>query len=202
VHHTAALLFYGDAAQSAGILLLIDRSNRIARHRAPQSLAASLPVRLAESLGAMSELTRRRDRDASQESWRVFFRDVCVGSISIRTGNPATTDPWAWQCGLPPRGHEAGTAEDFFKARAAFDAAWQRLRPKITEADLEDYRRDRDRTARKYALFDAGLRPPAPEWEPGKPCSIWMKCRCGVIFNSHQLDDTVVHVSHLNARPE
>jgi hypothetical protein len=68
---------------------------------------------------------------------------------------------------------------------------------KRTEADFQEWRDHRDSTAQNYALWDAGKRSPPLEWEPGKPCSIWMKCQCGAIFNSHRLDDTVVHVPHL-----
>ena len=28
--------------------------------------------------------------------------DVRVGSIAVRSGNPADTDPWGWSCGFYP----------------------------------------------------------------------------------------------------
>jgi hypothetical protein len=150
----------------------------------------------------MPVLTRRRDRNANQETWLIFYDgDVRVGSIGLRSGNPTTTDPWSWSCGFYPGSDpgdcSSGTAETFWEARNAFEAAWRVFLAKRMEADFQAWRDQRDWTAQKYALWDAGLRSPPPEWEPGKPCSIWMKCRCGVIFNSHRLDDTVVHVPHL-----
>jgi hypothetical protein len=72
--------------------------------------------------------------------------------------------PSAGSCGFYPISHrglrEDGTAPDLFKARAAFEAAWHRLLPKVTEADLAEYRRQRAWTAWKYAMCDAGCRMP------------------------------------------
>jgi len=149
----------------------------------------------------MPALTRRRDRQASQETWLIYFGDIHAGTIALRSGNPTTTDTWSWYCGIYPGSRpgdgSSGTAATFWEACKAFEAAWQVFLAKRTEADFQAWRDDRDRTAEKYALWDSGQRLPPLEWEPGKPCSIWMKCQCGAIFNSHRLDDTVVHVPHL-----
>jgi hypothetical protein len=48
----------------------------------------------------MPPLTRRRDPDARQEAWRVFYGYVRVGVIAIRSGNPTTTEPWEWRVGF------------------------------------------------------------------------------------------------------
>jgi hypothetical protein len=47
-----------------------------------------------------------------------------------------------------------------------------------------------------YALWDAGKRLPPLEWEPG---SIWMKCPCGAIFNSHKPAESYDHRAHIYA---
>jgi hypothetical protein len=47
----------------------------------------------------MPVLTRRRNPDARQETWQVYYGDV-RDSIAMRSGNPADTDPWGWNCGL------------------------------------------------------------------------------------------------------
>ncbi len=39
----------------------------------------------------MPELTRRRDPDALQETWLVYYGDVHAGTIAIRSGNPTDT---------------------------------------------------------------------------------------------------------------
>lgn len=39
-------------------------------------------------------LTRRRDPDALQETWLVYYGDVRVGAIAKRSGNPADIDLW------------------------------------------------------------------------------------------------------------
>jgi hypothetical protein len=92
-----------------------------------------------------------------------------------------------------------GSAETFEQARAEFEAAWKLFLANRTKADFQAWRDQRDWTARKYALWDPGKRLPPNEWEPGKPCNIFMKCRCGEIFNSHRLEETMVHVPHLSA---
>jgi hypothetical protein len=80
----------------------------------------------------MATLTRRRDPDARQESWRVFYGDIVVGTIGVRSGVPVHVDQWTWSCGFYPVSHrgerENGTAADFDQARADFEAAWRRLR--------------------------------------------------------------------------
>jgi hypothetical protein len=69
-----------------------------------------------------------------------------------------------WACGFYPicdRGQlERGIAADFFKARAAFEETWQRLLPKLTESDFQEYRREHAWTVWKYAMWEAGCRLP------------------------------------------
>jgi hypothetical protein len=50
----------------------------------------------------MPALTRRRDPDDRQERWRVFYRDVQVGAIGIRSGVPVDVDQWDWTCVFYP----------------------------------------------------------------------------------------------------
>jgi hypothetical protein len=96
----------------------------------------------------MPILTRRRNPDAPQETWRVYYGDVRVGSIAIRSGNPTDTDPWGWSCGFypgsHPREHQSGTAATFEQARADFEAAWRVFLSKRTEADFQARRRQLD----------------------------------------------------------
>ena len=42
----------------------------------------------------MPALTRRRSPDALQETWLVYYGDARVGTISVRSGNPADADQW------------------------------------------------------------------------------------------------------------
>jgi hypothetical protein len=151
----------------------------------------------------MPVLTRRRNLEASDECRQIYFGDVRVGTIVIRTGNPHDTDPWEWWCGFypgsHPREHQSGTAATFDQARADFETAWRVFLSNRTEADFQAWRDERDWTARKYALWDAGNRLPANEWEPGKPCKIYLKCPCGEIFNGERLEGTVIRVPHITA---
>jgi hypothetical protein len=62
-----------------------------------------------------------------------------------------------------------------------------------TEADFQEWRDQRDRIARKYALWDAGERLPSRQ-----PNSM-MRCACGESFDSHRLEQSLIHVPHLTA---
>jgi hypothetical protein len=151
----------------------------------------------------MAALTRRRSPDAPEECWRVHYGDVHAGTIAIRTGIPHDEDPWGRSCGFypgsRPREHQYGTAATFDLARADFEQAWAVFLSNRTEADFQAWRDARDWTARKYALWDAGERLPPNEWEPGKPCSIYLRCPCGDIFNSHRIEENLVHVTRLRS---
>jgi hypothetical protein len=129
----------------------------------PQAAEASRAVRSAESQG-MPGLTLRGCSDAHQETWLIHYRDVRVGRIAIRAGVPLDVDQWGWSCGIYPTAgshrDDNGTAPNFKKARRDFDAAWRVLLPKLTEADFEAWRRQRDFTAWKHAMRDAGLATP------------------------------------------
>ena len=126
-----------------------------------------------------------------------------VGTIARRTGQPHDKDSWEWSCGFYPGSRPgeflSGTAATFDQARAEFESARQVFLSKRTEAHFQAWRDQRDFTARKYALWDAGKRLPPNEWAPGKPCSIYTKCPCGDIFNSHQIEETLIHVPHITA---
>jgi hypothetical protein len=64
---------------------------------------------------------------------------------------------------------------------------------KRTEADFEEWRHNRDWTARKYAMWERGERLPTQ-----KPNSM-MRCPCGEVFDSHRLEHTLIHVPHISA---
>jgi len=96
----------------------------------------------------MLVLTRRRNLEASDECRQIYFGDVRVGTIAIRTGNPHDTDPWEWWCGFypgsHPREHQSGTAATFDHARADFEAASRVFLSNRTEADFQAWRDERD----------------------------------------------------------
>jgi hypothetical protein len=85
----------------------------------------------------MPMLTRHPDRDR-QDCWRVFYGDVCVGTVGRRTG--VGVDQWEWGCGFypgtDPGEGRSGTGATFEAARAAFEAAWGVFLPTRTEAGL------------------------------------------------------------------
>jgi hypothetical protein len=102
--------------------------------------------------GGMPELTRRRYPEVREECWHVFYGDVHVGAIAIRTGMPWDEDPWGWSCGFYPGSHPGectnGAAPTFDQARADFEEAWAVFLFKRTEADFQEWRDQRDWTER------------------------------------------------------
>jgi hypothetical protein len=143
----------------------------------------------------MPALTRRRDPDRAGECWLIYYGDVRVGTIAIRTGNPDATDGWGWHCGFYPGSKPgectSGTAATFNKARAAFEASWRVFLSKHTEADFQEWRDQRDWTARKYAMWEAGEKLPTQKPNP------MMRCPCGEAFDSHRLEHSLIHVPHI-----
>jgi hypothetical protein len=133
----------------------------------------------------MPALTRRRSPEHRQECWHE------------RVGNPHDTEQWEWRCGFYPGSRpgecQHGTAASFDEARRDFEAAWRVFLSKRTEADFQAWRDERDWTARKYAMWEAGERLPSQ-----KPSSL-MKCPCGETFDSHRLEHTLIHVPHISA---
>src|SRR5258705_10276682 len=112
----------------------------------------------------MPALIRRRSKDAHAESWQIFYGDVQVGTISMRSGIPVDEDPWGWSCGFYPGSEPgeyiSGTAATFDQARAEFGEAWPVFLAKRTDADFEAFRQHRAKTAWKYAMWDTGCRMP------------------------------------------
>jgi hypothetical protein len=112
----------------------------------------------------MLTLTRRRDPLVAQETWRIHFGDVVVGTISECVGNPGAAPKWQWRCGFYPGSKPGectnGTANSFDEARVAFEAAWRVFLAKRTEADFQAWREQQAWTAEKYRRFDCGERMP------------------------------------------
>lgn len=111
---------------------------------------------------AHAHLTRRRSTDAREECWQIYYDDVRVGTIALRTGIPPGRPPWGWNCGFYPGSepgeYRSGIAETFDQARAAFEAAWRVFLSKRTEADFQAWRDQQVWTERKYAAWKKGER--------------------------------------------
>jgi hypothetical protein len=144
----------------------------------------------------MPALTRRRNHDARHESWLVYYGDVRVGTIAIRSGNPFGTDPWQWSCGFYPGSEPGecknGTAASFGEARDAFELAWLVFLANRTEADFDEYRRYRAWTAWKYAMLGSGC------MLPTQLASGQSRCFCGAVIDINSVSQHV-HVAHMEA---
>ncbi|SHH20073.1 hypothetical protein [Bradyrhizobium erythrophlei] len=143
----------------------------------------------------MPALTRRRYPER-QDCWHVYYGDVHVGTIAIRAGVPVDVDRWGWDCGFYPPSHHGrhvdGTAETFEQARADFEAAWREYLPKCSEADFEEYRRERARTAWKYRMWGKGCRMPTQSTD-GRS-----RCFCGEPIDIAGVDQHV-YAAHMAA---
>jgi hypothetical protein len=121
-------------------------------------------------ISPMPVLTRRRDQDRRDECWLIYFGDVHIGTIAIRSGIPRDTNPWGWRCGFYPGSGPgectSGTAISFDQARADFEKAWQVFSARRTEPDYQAWHDQRDWTAEKYRRFDRGERMPS-DWRAG-----------------------------------
>jgi len=74
-----------------------------------QAVAASLALRSAESW-AMPALTRGRYSKRS-DCWHVYYGDVHVGTIVLRTAARSASTKREWKCGLYP-GMEPGRSHN------------------------------------------------------------------------------------------
>ncbi len=145
----------------------------------------------------MPALTRRRYPERP-DCRHVYYGDVHVGTIAIRTGCPADVDQWEWSCGFYPGSHpgehQYATAETFDQARTEFETAWAVFLSNRTEADFQAWRHQRDWTERKYAMWERG------ELLPSQRASFMMRCPCGTTFDSHDPADNYVHRGHIYAK--
>jgi hypothetical protein len=82
----------------------------------------------------MLPLTRRRDPEAREERWHIYYDDVHVGTIAKSAGGRSDVEQWDWICGFHPGERLTGSALDFEQARAEFEAAWRLFSAKRTEA--------------------------------------------------------------------
>jgi hypothetical protein len=141
-------------------------------------------------------LTRRRDRSSlHHEAWHVYYGDVRVGSISKQVGTLGT-EGWRWACGFypgmePP--HQEGIVGTFELARSAFEQAWKCILPTLTEAQFQEWRRDRDFHVAIRAKPDRG------EKLSTEIATSMMRCVCGVMFDSHQPEESYEHRGHIYA---
>lgn len=144
----------------------------------------------------MPALTRRRYPERP-DCWRVYYDDVHVGTIARRVGIPNSAPPWGWSCGFYPGSHPGeflyGIADEFETARVEFEAAWRIFSAKRSEADNEEWRHQRDWTARKYAMWEQG------ELLPSHKPDSTMRCVCGFRFDSHKPTESYDRRVHIYA---
>ena len=149
------------------------------------------------AMRATPELTHRRDPDAQQETWLIYYGDVRVGVIVKRVGNPDSLPGWQWSCGFCPGSNLAERtsrlAESFDQARRAFEAAWRIFLVKRTEVNFADYRRDRAFHAWKQAMWTAGLQLPT-QVAHGRAV-----CFCGAAIG---IDDMNAHIWAAHKEPK
>jgi hypothetical protein len=95
--------------------------------------------------------------------------------------------------GLHPGQHQAGVAETFEEARAAFEVAWAELLPAIPDSAFDEWRHDRDARAEMKAKRARG------EKLPSEIHNTLMRCVCGIVFDSWKSDESYPHRGHIYA---
>jgi hypothetical protein len=62
-------------------------------------------------------------KDSKVDVWHVYYGDVQVGSVGMRSGVPNGVDQWGWSCGFISQRLRIteGTAPTFDLARAKFE---------------------------------------------------------------------------------
>jgi hypothetical protein len=137
----------------------------------------------------MPALTRRRDVEAHDECWHVYYGDVRAGTIAKRVGIPPGEDPWGWSCGFYPGCHPGehtnGSAPTLDTARSDFEQAWRVFLSNRTEADFREWREAQAFTSWKYRMWDTGHRLPTQSTD-GRS-----KCFCGASLTIGNLPDHV-----------
>ena len=146
----------------------------------------------------MTSLTRRRDPNTSHEAWPIFYGDVHVGTIGMRSGNPTGGDQWSWHCGFYPGSNPGdatnGIAVDFRAARAAFEGAWSVFLAKRTEADFLEHRRHLASDAWKRAMWAAGC-------QLSTETAGRVRCFCGAVIDVAGMDEHI-YAFHMEANAE
>jgi hypothetical protein len=133
-------------------------------------------------------LTRRRDNTENLEQWSIWDGDVRVGMMR-QVSTTGSETAWQWSCW----GGEIGAADKFDEARAAFQAAWDRVAPTVTQADRDAFRYQEAFTAWKYAMHDAGCRMPTQSPEG------WSVCFCGARITVNGVADHI-RAAHMIAK--
>jgi hypothetical protein len=105
--------------------------------------------------GDMPALTRRHLK--RPHCWHVYYGDVQVGSIGMRSAVPNEVEQWSWTCGFDSQRFRItkGTAPTFALALAELEEAWQAYLPGPIDADIVEPQRHRAWTTWKYAVHDA-----------------------------------------------
>jgi hypothetical protein len=144
----------------------------------------------------MLPLTRRRDPEAREERWHIYYDDVHVGTIAKSAGVRSDVEQWGWICGFHPGERLTGTARDFEQARAEFEAAWRILSAKRTEADYDAWRDERDWTVWKYTMWETGLKMPT-QTQDGTA-----RCFCGAMITIASVESHVRAAHKMKPRIE
>src|SRR6266550_6681351 len=145
----------------------------------------------------MPALTRRRSPDAPDECWHVYYGDVRVGTIALRTGMPPGEDPGAGPAASMPAPirENAPTAP---RPRSTGPALISRRRGGCScrTGGRPIFRRGATSgIGRRVSMRCGNEAKRMPTQRPGS----LMRCPCGEIFNSHLLEHTLIHVPHVTA---
>jgi hypothetical protein len=91
------------------------------------------------------------------DDFAVIWRGLPIGRIFLGAGAPHDRPQWSWSCHLPGRpqaSDDRGSAVDLDDAKRQSKAAWARIRPGLSEAEIAHARRVAEISAKALARYD------------------------------------------------
>lgn len=92
--------------------------------------------------------------ERSEDDCEVVWRGLSIGRIR-RAEASSHAEPWAWNCWVAGdrKADEAGGGASLDEAKAQFHEVWQRIRARLTEADIARARGYAERSAEAMARY-------------------------------------------------
>lgn len=144
----------------------------------------------------MTALIRRKLETENLESYGIFDGNVRVGGLTHISGTGGSM-LWQWACGFYPgcdlrTQMSSGNKDTYDEAKAAFESAWDVLRPQITPKMRDEWLKHQALTTWKYAMWDAGCRMPTATTDGRSRCFCGAEIRVGDtdqhVYAAHMID--------------
>jgi hypothetical protein len=90
------------------------------------------------------------------DDYTVIWRGLSIGRIMKGSGVPSHIPQWSWNCYVhgKPGASGNGTGIDLDDCKAQFKVAWERIRARLTDADIAKAHEYADASAEALARYD------------------------------------------------